>query len=62
MEWKEVQKQYDDALNYLHQVEIQAAQVARQNSNTVATAQDNLDKAQANLAWRSKAPKPPTWH
>lgn len=56
MEWKDVQKQYAEAQNYLRQVQIQVAQATRQSSSGVATAQDNLDQAQRALAGARQGP------
>jgi multidrug efflux pump subunit AcrA (membrane-fusion protein) len=56
MEMKDAQKQYDDALNSLHQAQILVAQATRSRSSGVATAQDNLTKAQQALASATQGP------
>jgi HlyD family secretion protein len=54
--WADAQNFYNDSLNQVQQIQLQIDQSQRGTSQGIATAQDNLDKAQRNLKWAQGGP------
>jgi multidrug efflux pump subunit AcrA (membrane-fusion protein) len=54
--WQDAVNQYNDAVNQVQVIQTQIDQAQRGGGLNITAAQDNLDKAQRNLAWALQGP------